>query len=149
MIKFKQDSEKHQLRLELERIDFRLRFILMAYAMEMQYRYGFDIVITEIFRTSEEQNYIYTVLATEEEKAKYADNPVTSVHQVYRGIDISCHDMTTEMLDFTTSYFKHVNYDSSKPNIKALVLHNVGLGMHIHLQTCNGSVTSIWNSEVA
>ena len=140
-VKFKQD-DKHDLKTEFEKIDFRLRFIVMSWVAEMQYKFNYTPTLTEIFRTQSEQEYIYKVLATDEEKAKYALNPVISTHQVWRAIDLRTNDMTPEMVDFTKDYFNHIHYDLCR-HIRTLVYHNMGAGIHCHLQVNSNGMTCI------
>ena len=146
LLRFKQD-DKHNLKTEFEKIDFRLRFIYMSWVSEMQYRFNYTPTITEIFRTQEEQEYIYKVLATEEEKAKYAQNPVISVHQVWRGIDSRSNDMTQEMIDFTKDYLNHIPYDVNR-HIQTFVYHSVGIGFHFHFQVNGDGMTCIRSIEL-
>lgn len=141
ILKFKQD-DKHNLQIEFEKIDFRLRFIVMAWVGEMQYKFNYTPIITEIFRTQEEQEYIYKVLATEEEKQRYAINPVISTHQVWRAVDLRTNDMNEEMIEFTRAYFNYVHYDIGR-NIRTLVYHNMGAGIHCHLQVNENGMTCI------
>jgi hypothetical protein len=132
LIKFKHDSQ-HNLPLEFEKIDWRLRFIVMAWTAEVQLKFDYTPIITEIMRTQEEQDYIYTNLAPEDLKEKYKAEHFQSVHQYGRGIDLRSADMTQEMIDFTINYFKHIIYDIDR-KIQTLVYHEVGDGIHFHIQ---------------
>lgn len=143
ILKFKLQDDKHDLRIELEKVDFRLRFILFSWVSEMNYRYNYTPIITEIFRTQEEQDYIYTVIAPDDMKEKYKKEHFQSVHQYGRGIDIRSTDMTQDMIDFTINFFKHVTYDINRA-INTLVYHEVGSGgIHFHIQINSNGMTCI------
>lgn len=49
-----------------------------------------------------------------------------------RGIDIRSHDIDGKSV--VDKINEHWQYDSSRPEMQCAILHNVGRGMHIHLQ---------------
>lgn len=97
---------------QLEFIDERLRKIMA----QIEKRCGSQI-ITSLYRMNEE-----------------------GVHGTLplRGIDLRCKNQRTDGLDDNVLvHFVNRNwiYDPERPNMKVAIIHDVGQGRHIHLQT--------------
>ena len=85
-----------------------------------------EITLTEIYRDEETQRRYYP---------KEPDK--MSVHQFWRGVDVSiknvgCADLGACVLAL------NIEFPYGKKNIKTALVHDVGLGRHLHLQTIDG-----------
>jgi hypothetical protein len=88
---------------------------------------GGEITITEIWRNQETQGRYYPGSTTK------------SVHQFWRGIDIRIATMGIESVkslaeDFNAAY----PYDPARPKMDTFMVHDVGQGLHLHIQTADG-----------
>ena len=88
---------------------------------------GGEITITEIYRTQAMQDRYYP------------GGTAKSVHQFYRGIDIRVTTMGADQVrelaeDFNTAY----PYDPARPKMDSFLIHDVGHGLHLHIQTVDG-----------
>jgi len=96
-----------------------------------EYFFGKSITITEILRDQETQDKYYAG------NAKYAEKPWKSVHQFGCGVDVRAagfsDDEIEEMIAFLSGAF---DYGDDKHDV--VVIHDVGLGKHIHLQVKPG-----------
>ena len=131
------------LRDEFRRMDDRLQVLALSIAGFSDLHFNKNIVITEIFRTKEQQLSYYP-------GQKYRP----SVHQYGRGIDFGIRTYGAGELDsdhggarlphpgFTEQeielldewYSRVVQYDDERPDYDSIVHHNVGLGDHLHIQ---------------
>jgi hypothetical protein len=87
-----------------------------------------EINLTEIFRTPEMQ------------KKYYPNEPgKLSVHQYWRGVDIS---IKGENINHVQGVSGQLNrdyiYDKSRPMMSSYLIHDIGLGPHLHVQTLRG-----------
>lgn len=143
MFRFKKDRTVMLLE-EFRRMDPRLQFIALSMMGFAEFHFGKDLVVTEIFRTKEQQI------------SYYPDKPYRpSVHQYGRGIDFGIRQYTQGELDaaiaggqpsphpgipvkeinlFDEWYSQIVSYDDERPDYDSIVHHNVGLGDHLHIQ---------------
>jgi hypothetical protein len=121
MILFKSDTEKAQF--SDNRLDNRLRIILFALSGYVRFNFGKDIVITSIYREGD-----------------------TGVHGYWRGIDIRTRHagidyFTDEEISKITDYLKNFEYGDNIHNTS--LYHDVGQGIHFHIQVSNNNYTKI------
>lgn len=129
---------------EFRRMDPRLQFIALSMMGFAEFHFGKDLVVTEIFRTEQQQ------------RDYYPGRPYrASVHQYGRGIDFGVREYREAELDAAIMgglnsphpgfsdkeinlldewYSKIVSYDDERPDFDSIVHHNVGLGDHFHIQ---------------
>lgn len=82
------------------------------------------IRITHIFRTHAEQMAIYG-----------SDSVVTSLHELWRAVDISVLGLSEERIaDLIGSGNRAFPYDKNRPQLKTFLRHDMGEGDHIHVQ---------------
>lgn len=107
-------------------LDFRVRVIALVLDWYCKRNFGIDIQLTGIHRTKEEQDRIY------KNSSGYKESPWTSVHQVWRGIDVGVNKFSEEerrkACNFINKYFDYSGRHNS------CVYHDVGKGWHFHLQ---------------
>ena len=83
--------------------------------------------------------WVTTELGTQEVTSLWRDDP-TSVHgQIpVRGVDLRCR---SKLVAYAIA--KHVNdnweYDPARPGKKVAIAHDVGFGMHLHLQVSDAT----------
>ena len=125
-MKFKTD----RIRREWESMDLpdKLRRIVVSIEQFMLAKYSYEITVTQILRTQEEQDNIYG------DRENYQVNPWKSVHQFFRGIDIRNRDMTPQMIEDVLMLANQIIYDDKRPHKQTAKSHDVGKGDHIHLQ---------------
>jgi hypothetical protein len=91
---------------------------------------GSNGTITEIYRTVEMQRKYYPSTPDK-----------LSVHQFWRGADLSVRDYdavrVSNALDILNRRFP---YDPKRPVLLSFLVHDVGLGNHLHIQTLTGGV---------
>lgn len=108
-------SELYEKNNELFKIVEKVNFITEALM-------GKSIVITEVYRTQEEQDRYY--------KGK---NKFISPHQRWLAVDIRSRNFTEkEVLAIVHAINKNVN--SKNTYIPTAFYHDIGLGKHIHMQ---------------
>lgn len=91
-------------------------------------KYKKDVVMTMIFRTPQEQDYLYR------NSIKYKVKPWTSPHQYWHAVDIRSLIFTDDEIDEIVEYLnnKYNNTNYYRWTAKA---HKVGEGaMHFHIQ---------------
>ncbi len=140
---------------QFRRMDDRLQFIAFSIMGFTEHTFGKDLVITEIFRTPEQQRSYYRQPKTGPYKR--------SVHEFGRGIDFGIRPYRPDDLDpwpYNTStgcpalekaetdtidrwFSAIVSYDDERPEKDSLIHHNVGLGDHLHLQVSWRKTTRI------
>jgi hypothetical protein len=129
LINFK--TQRQAVEWHDERLDKRLRIILYALAGYVFDKFQKFLVITEIFRTSDEQKEIY--------KGQPKMAGVVSVHEVWRGADVRTHNFTSaEVMDLLGFLNDNFEYDGKSTAID----HDVQ-GYHIHIQVDSDGVTKI------
>lgn len=120
-IKFKTDRiEKEFDQLYSKNMDLYQIVVFAMYASQTKYKK--DLIITEVYRTQEEQDKYY--------KGK---NKFRSPHQDWKAVDIrTFHLETKEIKDLV----KIINsrYNSTSKYIPVAFYHDIGLGKHIHIQ---------------
>ena len=85
-------------------------------------------VVTCIYRSQEETKRIY---------GRYKP----SVHEFWRGVDIRSWIYTDEQLEQLVNFIKdNYEYDPKRPNKNIVIVHNVGKGKHVHIQSHPRSV---------
>jgi len=131
IIQFKENNLKE----EFEKIDKRLQFIIYALAGFIYSNFGKSIVLTELFRTQEQQDKYYS------NNPAYLLNPWKSVHQYGRGADISAKYLTPEELTSISKFINSIVKYSSFNEKDTLITHDIGFGNHIHIQTDPSSMT--------
>lgn len=141
MIEYKTERQRKEFHSELDvttcgghfRINPRVVYLLfwIEKLISAKYTKYVSLKITDVLRTQEEQDKIY------KHNGHYQLNPWQSVHQYGRGIDISLEDLKEHNVDL--HWLKNIVnkdwvYDFNKPDKDCLIIHDVGHGMHIHLQ---------------
>jgi hypothetical protein len=123
-MKFKKNRHSE----EWKKVDERLRSIV-NWLDALLACFNLELEVTCIFRTQDEQDDIY------KDYPGYRWNPWPSVHQFFRGIDISVRDwpewLPPIIALLITNYFK---YDSKRPHMRSAIYHDIGHGAHIHIQ---------------
>jgi len=140
MIVFKTDRQKTEF--ADPNIDSRVRVILFAVSGYAEHTYQRDVEITEVFRTQEEQNDIYTVKALPEIAEQYKVHPWYSVHQFWRGVDFVMRGAHIEEVEAMEKWVNG-NFVYTHLSVKTALEHNMGAGLHIHIQVDNDNVTEI------
>ena len=107
----------------------KLKNIIKMVDCYMMAKYGYEITVTETMRTQEQQDYIYR------NNVKYKVKPWPSVHQFGRGIDLRTRDMNPQMVADVVQLCNNIPYDKNRPSKKTAQAHNVGSGLHLHIQT--------------
>lgn len=119
-MKYKTNRTKSEYKTIFEK-NLELHQIVSKMAFIAEYRYGKNLVITEVFRTQSEQDRYYR-----------GKRQFTSPHQRWLAIDIRSKNFTKqqvkELVAFVNKDVKHNTY------IPTAFFHDVGLGPHIHVQ---------------
>jgi len=105
-------------------LDVRLTGILLYLDWYLKTTYSIDLVITQLFRTKEEQRAIYGDVNT----------PV-SVHEHWRGADIRIKDWPEGVPKDVESHLNGVYRYSVNTHHETAFVHDIGHGNHMHLQT--------------
>lgn len=135
IINYKHDNIKHEF--EDDNLDFRVKIIVYALAGFAYYNFGKSLTITEIFRTQEMQDAYY------KDDPIYNQKPFFSVHQLWRAVDVSVKYFTDSELEAIKGFLEHIEY--GKIGLKTGLIHNIGMGEHIHIQVSSNNYTSIKN----
>jgi len=87
-----------------------------------------DVILTMIFRTPKEQDYLYR------NSGRYKNKPFKSPHQFWHGLDIRSRVYTDDERSRITTYLNN-KYDSSNYYKWTAKVHKVGNGaFHFHIQ---------------
>ena len=122
MIKFKTEREKLEYPL-LQKNNIKLFFILNDVATYVANKFKKDIVVTEIFRTEEENLAIYGYQKS-------------NVHMYWRGVDLRSSTFTPEEIEDVVAYVnKKYPYDKKETHKTALYHMVDNNSYHFHLQT--------------
>lgn len=149
--------EHHDLEIEYEECDNRLRFIMDAYSAAFHRKFGIPTLIMILDRTQEEQDNIYLNVKKMDNGIwvpdtvaieRYKIDKPRSAHQAFltkrcRATDFRCGHMTVEQKQFTDNFFSdlHIVYTGEK---KTMLRHSVGqYGEHYHAQVDADKYTSI------
>lgn len=130
MITFKTDRQK----AEYNDISGKLRQLIEMLSLYMWLKYGRQIMITELKRTQEEQDDIYSKHSDKAVRAKYKKKAWSSVHQFDRGADIRTHDWERHEIKDALFWLNQIVYDKKRPRKKTAIYHDIGTGEHLHLQ---------------
>jgi hypothetical protein len=117
------------------KLDGRLVVITYALAGYVFNEFGKLLIITEIFRTDEEQDFYYS------NDPAYKVSPWRSTHQEWRAADIRGTIYAPDELK-KIEKFLNDNFVYNKAHPIA-VLHDIGLGFHIHIQVDGDGQTEI------
>lgn len=123
-MKFKTKREEDEFLSKA--VDQRLKDLVNMIDLYMRVRYGKRTTITGVMRTQEEQDFIYRA------NPAYQVKPWMSVHQIGRGVDIRCNDMTEAEITDVVEVLNRIPYRT--PGKSTAIRHNVGAGDHIHIQ---------------
>ena len=126
------DFKTDRIRKEFESGNLNLKLVKI-FKMSLEWLYinypeYKKVVITDIFRTVEEQDELY------KNSSKYQKKPFLSVHQFWRGLDIRTNDMPNHISKNLTSFLNMFIYDKKRQHKKTAKLHDIGNGSHIHIQ---------------
>jgi len=109
-------------------LDFNPRLLMMA--LQWGDIFGDRLTITEIYRTQEMQTRYYPGKA------------VKSVHQYWRGIDISIRGFDLNIVKGKAATLCKLHpYDIKRPALKSFLVHDTGMGTHLHIQTADGGTS--------
>lgn len=125
MIKFKDDRVKTEWMFSSE-LSTRVKLITEILSGFCQLNFAKDITITHILRTQTEQDEFYA------KDANYKKDPWKSVHQFGRGVDIRSRDFNQTEIKRIVDFMNGIDYSKDK---KTCTYHDVGQGVHIHLQS--------------
>ena len=125
MMKFKDSRVETEWKYSSE-ISSRVKKIAEIFVGYVQLNFNKDAVITHILRTEMEQTEFY------KDDQKFKISPWKSVHQFGRGIDFRSRDFTPDELKKIEAFMNLIDYSKDK---KTCTIHNIGQGMHIHLQS--------------
>lgn len=115
------------LKEQLNKVDNRIKIILLFLEFFVKSRYGRDLLITDLIRTQIQQDYIYR------DNLRYKRRPWFSVHQYGRGADIRCFDWEPAEVDEVLDLLNSIPYGKGK--YQTAVHHRIeGGGIHIHIQ---------------
>lgn len=112
-----------------DKVSAKLKRIIEAGAIFAEIEFKKDLIITDLIRTQDEQNYIYR------ENADYQVKPWQSVHQFGRGCDLRVVTFTPKEIERLTDFFNQFIYDPKRPMKYTCQVHDVGSGIHYHLQS--------------
>ena len=129
-------KERIKKEWESDKLDKRLKIIVIFLDWYCKKYMGRDIQLTCIFRTQKEQDAIYG------DDPKYQKKPWYSVHQFHRGIDIGVNAFTTSKKRILRNVLNKRFYYGKRH--KTCVWHDVGLGDHFHVQVSSGNTTRIY-----
>jgi hypothetical protein len=116
--------KSENLRDEFHKISPHLRLILCDAEVWM-IENSQQIVITSLFRTDAEQERLFNAGLSKR----------MSVHQYGRGADVRVTDDPGLNDKFQVWLNGKYPYDLTRPHFNTCYLHNVGLGLHFHVQT--------------
>lgn len=106
----------------------RLNPKLVMIALRVCQMFDGVLEITEIFRTEKMQRNYYP-----------NDSAIKSVHQYWRGVDISLNGIKPEGARSTVNAI-NLSYPYGKGKIQTALIHDIGMGNHLHLQCREGGI---------
>jgi len=108
-----------------------------------QKEFGIEIMITHLFRTQDEQDYIYKGRTRKQGDTlrHYGKNPWYSDHQFWQAADIRTFhykpEQVKKIIKFINENFRY-NKDDSK---KMVLYHQIGShGWHFHIRWCKETI---------
>lgn len=127
-IKYKNDNS----RLMEEHIDLidknrKLYGMLLELNKFTNRRFKKPILITMIYRTQEEQDFLY------KNNTRYQKKKFISPHQLWHSVDIRSHSFTASEIEEIEDWIND-KYDNSNYYKWTAKFHTVGHGKHLHLQ---------------
>ena len=117
------------------KLDNRVCIIIYALAGFVFNRFEKILTITEIWRSDAEQDAYYANYPA------YKQQPWKSTHQDWRAADVRAMVFTADELKAIDEFLNN-NFFYNKEH-KVCVVHDVGLGLHIHIQVDGDGVTEI------
>lgn len=121
---------------ECGKLDLRLQVIVIWLLGYVEQYFHLELVITQIFRSQQEQDEIY------KDNENYKVKPWASVHQYWRGVDIRISDFTTEQQKTILGLLNNI-FSYATPGKFTALIHDVGQGKHLHIQVDNTNITMI------
>lgn len=125
-MKFK--DVRQQVEWETGKLPRKITNIIKFIDHYCQAKYNYEITLTEVLRTQEEQDSIY------KDDPNYKVKPWVSNHQYWRAVDLRTNDMKAGMVEDIAEVVNRITYDPKRPDKKTCVYHDVGKGIHFHLQ---------------
>lgn len=127
-IAFKNDSPRLKREFsELETKNKEFRDLLKDLNAYTNSEFGKNIIITMIYRTKAEQDYLYR------NNAKYKKRNFKSPHQFHHGGDLRSRTFTQSEITQTVEWLNK-RYNSTNYYKWTAKCHDVGSGMHFHIQ---------------
>jgi hypothetical protein len=137
MIKLGYKTDRQRFEMESGSINRKLVNIVylgMEYLSIEYPEIDYTLIVTDLKRTTEEQDDIYLNHKDPNVVKKYKKKPWLSVHQFNRGLDLRTSDMPIKMVNKLMAFFNLFTYDPKRPEKKTCIYHDVGTGEHLHLQ---------------
>lgn len=133
---FKNDNIKKQW--ESQKLSKRLETIIFALSGYIWHQFKKPLILTEIYRTQEEQDQIYA------NDPKYKEQKFVSPHQVWRAVDCRISDFKDDELKKIQEFlFSRFIYNTKDPRYKIVLVHNIGFGNHLHIQVSDSNTQLI------
>ena len=126
MIKFK--TERIEQEWRSGNLNEKIYDIINVLEMVTQHVFNKPIVVTDIYRTQEENDRIYGWVKGGKKKRKY------SVHTYWRGIDIRTNIYDEKEIKTLVRILSHIVYDEKRPRIKTAKYGDSLHLDHIHIQ---------------
>lgn len=111
-----------------DKISSKLKKIIEAGSIFSEIEFKKDLVITDLLRTQEEQDFIYR------NNEQYQNKAWQSVHQFGRGCDLRVTTFTENEIKRLTDFFNQFIYDPNRLMKYTCLVHDVGSGIHCHIQ---------------
>ena len=127
MIQFKTDRINRQWNGDFATT--RLISLMNMINLYSEIEFDKSIIITDLVRNQDEQDHIYR------NNEKYKVKPWKSTHQFGRAADIRSRIYSKEEIEKLVTFANNVTYDPTRPDKKTCLCHDVGSGIHLHLQT--------------
>jgi hypothetical protein len=137
MISLNYKSDRQRLEFESGKLSTKLTQMIKMAMEHLSIEYpekDIELVITEIYRTFEEQQKIYLNSTDKALAEKFKKNPWHSVHEEWRGIDIRTFNLPAGVAEKLRDFFNSFVYDKKRPTKKTAIIHDLGTGSHIHVQ---------------
>ena len=118
------------------RLDSRLKFIIYAIASYSYHKFGIILILTEVFRSQELQDFYY------QNNENYKLNPWKSLHQIGQAVDFRTSSYKQiQLLDMKNYINNNILYNPIK--FKTCLVHDIGHAEHGHIQVDNHNFTNI------
>ena len=95
-------------------------------------------IVLRAIHLSDSKLYITHIFRTEAQQRKFypKDPKKQSVHQYWRGVDLGVQKYgLTKSGVLVDQINEEFPYDKRRPKIKTALVHNIGQGVHLHMQT--------------